>query len=133
MSKDVYDEIYMNFKTYYPFLDVEVSSWSPNGINSIIAELSDGTVIEYNDALRSFRTVRKFDGTEESWKREFASKLIKMMANKGCDQSYLSEISGVSQGNISRYINKKAIPNCYTVLKLSQALGCSISELMDFK
>lgn len=133
MSKDVYDEIYMNFKTYYPFLDAEVSSWSPNGLNSIIAELSDGTVIEYNDALRSFRTVRKFDGTEESWKTEFASKLIKMMANKGCDQTYLSEISGVSQVNISRYINKKTIPNCYTVLKLSKALGCDISELIDFK
>ena len=132
MSKDVYDEIYMNFKTYYPFLDSEVRSWSPNGINSIIAELLDGTVIEYNDALRSFRTVRKFDGTEESWKREFASKLIKMMANKGCDQTYLSEISGVSQVSISNYLNKKAIPNCYTVFKLSKALGCTVSELIDF-
>ena len=132
MSKDVYDEIYMNFKTYYPFLDVEVSSWSPNGINSIIAELLDGTVIEYNDALRSFRTVRKFDGTEESWKREFSSKLIKMMADKGCDQTYLSEISDISQQSISNYIHKKAIPNCYTVFKLSKALGCNVSDLVDF-
>ena len=132
MSKDVYDEIYMNFKAYYPFLDEEVSSWSPNGLNSIIAELLDGTIIEYNDALRSFRTVRKFDGTEDSWKREFASKLIKMMANKGCDQTYLSEISGVSQVSISKYLNKKAIPNCYTVFKLSKALGCNVSDLMDF-
>ena len=132
MSKDVYDEIYTNFKTYYPFLDSEVRSWSPNGINSIIAELLDGTVIEYNDALRSFRTVRKFDGTEESWKREFSSKLIKMMANKGCDQTYLSEISGVSQVSISNYLNKKAIPNCYTVFKLSKALGCSVTDLMEF-
>ena len=132
MSKDIYDEIYTNFKTYYPFLDEEVSSWSPNGLNSIIAELFDGTIIEYNDALRSFRTVRKFDETEESWKREFASKLIKMMANKGCDQTYLSEISGVSQVSISNYLNKKAIPNCYTVFKLSKALGCNVSDLMDF-
>ena len=132
MSKDIYDEIYTNFKTYYPFLDEEVSSWSPNGLNSIIAELFDGTIIEYNDALRSFRTVRKFDETEESWKREFASKLIKMMADKGCDQTYLSEISGVSQVSISNYLNKKAIPNCYTVFKLSKALGCNVSDLMDF-
>ena len=132
MRKDTYDAIYQNFKTYYPFLDSEVRSWSPNGINSIIAELLDGTVIEYNDALRSFRTVRKFDGTEESWKREFASKLIKMMANKGCDQTYLSEISGVSQVSISNYLNKKAIPNCYTASKLAKALGCTVSELIDF-
>ena len=132
MRKDTYDTIYQNFKTYYPFLDEEVSSWSPNGINSIIAELLDGTVIEYNDALRSFRTVRKFDGTEESWRREFASKLIKMMANKGCDQTYLSEISGVSQVSISNYLNKKAIPNCYTASKLAKALGCTVSELIDF-
>ena len=49
MSKDIYDEIYTNFKTYYPFLDEEVSSWSPNGLNSIIAELFDGTIIEIGD------------------------------------------------------------------------------------
>lgn len=132
MSKDVYDEIYMNFKTYYPFLDAEVNSWSPNGINSIIAELSDGTVIEYNDSLRSFRTVRKFDGTEESWKTEFASKLIKLMSDKGCDQTCLSEISNISQQSISNYLHKKAIPNCYTASKLAKALGCTVSELIDF-
>ena len=133
MRKDAYDEIYRNFKTYYPFLDSEVVSWSPNGPNSIVAKLSDGSVIEYNDVFRAFRTIREFDGTEESWKREFASKLMKIMADKGCDQTYLSEISGVSQVSISKYLNKKAIPNCYTVFKLSQALGCNISELMDFK
>lgn len=132
MRKDNYDAIYQNFKTYYPFLGSAVVSWSPDGPNSIIAELSDGSILEYNDRLRSFRTVREFDGTEESWKREFSSKLIKMMADKGYDQTYLSEISNISQQSISNYINKKAIPNCYTVFKLSQALGCTVSELIDF-
>lgn len=132
MRKDNYDAIYQNFKTYYPFLGSAVVSWSPDGPNSIIAELSDGSILEYNDRLRSFRTVREFDGTEESWKREFSSKLIKMMADKGCDQTYLSEISNISQQSISNYINKKAIPNCYTVFKISQALGCTVSELIDF-
>ena len=132
MRKDTYDGIYQNFKTYYPFLDSAVVSWSPNGPNSIIAELSDGSILEYNDRLRAFRTVLEFDGTEESWKREFSSKLIKMMADKGCDQAYLSEISNISQQSISNYLHKKAIPNCYTVFKLSQALGCTVSELIDF-
>ena len=132
MRKDTYDAIYQNFKTYYPFLGSAVVSWSPDGPNSIIAELSDGSILEYNDRLRSFRTVREFDGTEESWKREFSSKLIKMMADKGCDQTCLSEISNISQQSISNYLHKKAIPNCYTVFKLSQALGCTVSELIDF-
>ena len=132
MRKDTYDAIYQNFKTYYPFLDSAVVSWSPNGPNSIIAELSDGSTLEYNDRLRAFRTVLEFDGTEKSWKREFSSKLIKMMADKGCDQTYLSEISNTSQQSISNYIHKKAIPNCYTVFKLSKALGCNVSDLIDF-
>ena len=132
MRKDTYDTIYQNFKTYYPFLGSAVVSWSPNGPNSIIAELSDGSTLEYNDRLRSFRTVRKFDGTKESWKREFSSKLIKMMADKGCDQIYLSEICDISQQSISNYLNKKAIPNCYTASKLAKALGCTVSELIDF-
>ena len=132
MEKDTYDAIYQNFKTYYPLLDSAVVSWSPNGPNSIITELSDGSTLEYNDRLRSFRTVREFDGTKESWKREFSSKLIKMMADKGCDQIYLSEISDISQQSISNYLNKKAIPNCYTASKLAKALGCTVSELIDF-
>ena len=132
MGKDIHDAIYQNFKTYYPLLDSAVVSWSPNGPNSIIAELSDGSALEYNDRLRSFRTVREFDGTKESWKREFSSKLIKMMADKGCDQIYLSEISDISQQSISNYLNKKAIPNCYTASKLAKALGCTVSELIDF-
>ena len=132
MRKDTYDAIYQNFKTYYPFLDSAVVSWSPNGLNSIIAELSDGSTLEYADRLRSFRTVREYDGTKESWKREFSSKLIKMMADKGCDQTYLSEISNISQQSISNYLNKKAIPNCYTASKLAKALGCTVSDLIDF-
>ena len=132
MEKDTYDAIYQNFKTYYPFLGSAVVSWSPNGPNSIIAELSDGSILEYNDRLHAFRTVREFDGTKESWKREFSSKLIKMMADKGCDQIYLSEISDISQQSISNYLNKKAIPNCYTASKLAKALGCTVSELIDF-
>ena len=132
MEKDTYDAIYQNFKTYYPFLDSAVVSWSPDGPNSIIAELSDGSTLEYNDRLRAFRTVREFDDTEKSWKREFSSKLIKMMADKGCDQTYLSEICDISQQSISNYLNKKAIPNCYTASKLAKALGCTVSELIDF-
>ena len=132
MEKDIHDGIYQNFKTYYPFLDSAVVSWSPNGPNSIIAELSDGSILEYNDRLHAFRTVREFDGTKESWKREFASKLIKLMSDKGCDQTYLSEICDISQQSISNYLNKKAIPNCYTASKLAKALGCTVSELIDF-
>ena len=132
MEKKTYDAIYQNFKTYYPFLDSAVVSWSPNGPNSIIAELSDGSILEYDDRLRAFRTVREFDGTKESWKREFSSNLIKMMADKGCDQTYLSEICDISQQSISNYLNKKAIPNCYTASKLAKALGCTVSELIDF-
>ena len=55
-----------------------------------------------------------------------------MMADKGCDQTYLSEISNISQQSISNYLNKKAIPNCYTASKLAKALGCTVSELIDF-
>ena len=133
MIKDVHDEIYQNFKTYYPFLDTAGVSWYPNGPNSIIAELSDGSILEYNDRLRSFRTVLEFDGTEESWKREFSSKLMKLMSDVGFDQTSLSEISGISQVSISKYLHRKAIPNCYTASKLAQALGCDVSDLIDFR
>ena len=120
------------FVMFYPFEAERVISWKEFGNNSIIAILDNGTTVEYNDLLRTIRNIIPYDGSEESWKIEFSHKLVTKMAERGFDQTRLSEASGVSQQSISLYIHRKKIPTAYTVSKLANALSCSPSDLTDF-
>ena len=120
------------FKMYYPTMAEQAVSYKAKGPNIIFVTLEDGSVIEYNDVLTSFRTVHPYDGSEESWKREFAHRLVEKMVDRGFDQIYLSEISGVSHQSISNYIHRKTIPTAYAVDKLARALRCDVSDLTGF-
>lgn len=120
------------FKMYYPTMAEQAVSYKAKGPNIIFVTLEDGSVIEYNDLMNSFRTVVPYDGSEESWKREFAHRLVELMVDKGFDQSYLSEASGVSQQSISNYIHRKTMPTGFAIDKLARALGCDVSELTKF-
>lgn len=124
--------IFDRFEMYYPSIAKQAVSWEQKSNYVIFVTLSDGSVVEYNDLMNSFRTVVPYDGSEESWKREFAHRLVELMVDKGFDQSYLSEASGVSQQSISNYIHRKAIPTAYAVDKLARALRCDVSELTGF-
>lgn len=126
------DMIFDRFEMYYPSIAKQAVSWEQKSNYVIFVTLSDGSIVEYNDLMNSFRTVVPYDGSEESWKREFAHRLVELMVDKGFDQSYLSEASGVSQQSISNYIHRKAIPTAYAVDKIARALGCDVSELTEF-
>ena len=124
--------IFDRFEMYYPSIAEQAVSYKAKGPNIIFVTLEDGSVIEYNDLMNSFRTVVPYDGSEESWKREFAHRLVELMVDKGFDQSYLSEASGVSQQSISNYIHRKTMPTGFIIDKLARALRCDVSELTGF-
>lgn len=126
------DTIFDRFEMYYPSIAAQAASFKKKSNYVIFIKLYDGSVIEYNDLMNSFRTVVPYDGSEESWKREFAHRLVELMVDKGFDQSYLSEVSGVSQQSISNYIHRKTMPTGFVIDKLARALGCDVSELTDF-
>lgn len=120
------------FEMFYPIAYKRATSFEESGSNSIIAILDDGTRVEYNDLMKTIRTVIPYDGTEESWKREFSHRLVEKMVSRGYDQTLLSEESGVSQQSISLYVHRKKLPTAYTVSKLARALNCRPSDLTDF-
>ena len=124
--------IFDRFEMYYPSIAEQALSWEQKSNYVIFVTLSDGSIVEYNDLMNSFRTVVPYDGSEESWKREFAHRLVELMVDKGFDQSYLSEASGVSQQSISNYIHRKTMPTGFIIDKLARALGCDVSELTEF-
>lgn len=60
---------------------------------------------------------------------DFADKLLKRMGDM--PQAELARQSGVSQGNISRYLGRKHRPSFDHVQALAAALGCTCLDLCD--
>ncbi|MCK9577447.1 MAG: helix-turn-helix transcriptional regulator [Clostridia bacterium] len=52
---------------------------------------------------------------------------------KGITQKDLSERTGISQPRLSNYENNIIMPSMVTLFKIAEAMGCSISDIMDVK
>ena len=61
---------------------------------------------------------------------QFSIFLRAAMDTRGLKQSQLAELSDVSQGAISRYLNSRASPKAEEVIRLANALGVSIDWLL---
>lgn len=59
-----------------------------------------------------------------------AKRLREAMAQKGLRQQDLSDITGISKGNISHYVNGNHVPNNIMALKLAKALGVEPDWIM---
>ena len=130
---DLYNELFIDSKLYCPGFAEDVLSWEPSGKLSIIATLSDGRRSEFTQPSHRGRFIVEYDGTEESWKREFSGRLIKLLDENGIGAHYkLAETSGVSKQALSNYIHGKAIPSAYTIDKLARVLDCPIEYLTKF-
>lgn len=63
----------------------------------------------------------------------FGDNLREIMYEKNITQRQLSEISGVSEGSISNFINKKKMISLKSLNNISKALGCEIQELLPYE
>lgn len=105
----------------------------------IIAELDDGSAIEYDLILQARRSAINIDiltrkrhpTTEEAWRKTFARKLWRMMRYKGFTQVDLSKDTGISNASLTYYTTGAATPSAYKILLIARALGCSVDELVD--
>lgn len=50
---------------------------------------------------------------------------------KSMTQDALSRVSGVRREQINRYENGKKVPDLCTLVKLKDALGCSLDDLVS--
>jgi len=51
--------------------------------------------------------------------------------SKGMTQAALSRVSGVAREQINRYENGKVIPDVCSLVKLRNALGCRLDDLVS--
>ena len=131
MSK-YYDDIFENFKRIRP--NTEIVYWHPSGPCEIVVRTKDGEDIEYYDSIQAFRYINKDEPelSEEEWRCKFSTKLYRKMREAGLTQLDLAKATGLTQVMISKYLNRKATPTHYIMIKICRALGCSVSEFENF-
>lgn len=72
--------------------------------------------------------------TEYEWLKDFSFRLRILLSSERVSQSYLSELTGISQYLISRYIKGDIIPSAFAVVRIAQELAYDddYAELLDF-
>jgi transcriptional regulator with XRE-family HTH domain len=61
------------------------------------------------------------------------SRLKEILKEKGIKQRELIEMAGLSEPNISRYVNQQRIPSVYNAVKIAKALTMAVEDIFLIK
>ena len=128
------------FISYCPIVEKEATQIFKTEDDRLIAELKDGSAIEYDLVLGTTRSAMNLDilmrpkiaTNEEDFKRYFSRKLYRMMRYKSYIQNDISEMTGISTSSLTKYMNEISIPSAYNLWLIANALSCSVDELLTF-
>lgn len=128
MTDQDYNKMFNNFVMRFPFIAEKVVECLGTSEFDITMRLDDGEVFLYDDVEGSIRRLPSDSGslTKAECNREFGERLMKMMRRKCVTQTELSEQTGLTQSQISNYINGINSPSFYVVDKIAKALNCSV-------
>lgn len=72
--------------------------------------------------------------SELDWLSDFSWKFRSLVRSEDISQRELSEITGISQGLISKYLKGTTIPSAYAVAQIAEALAYNddYDEILDF-
>lgn len=128
------------FESYCPIIKREAIRIFKTEDDQLIAELKDGSAVQYDLVLNTTRGAISLDilmrpkqaTNEESFKKFLSRKLYREMLRKGYNQQNLSEKTGIPESTISRYICEVSIPSVYKLKLIADALNVTIDELLIF-
>jgi DNA-binding Xre family transcriptional regulator len=125
------DHIFENMQRYFPRFVEQIVEYHITEYDEIVAKLTDGRVVIYDDRLHTIRTLPSdcSNLSESEYRTEFGIRLRKMMHRRGITQEELSDMTNIARPIISNYINGKNTPGLYNVDKIVKALNCSIDDL----
>lgn len=69
---------------------------------------------------------------ELDWLDIFGDNLVSLLRDARMSQRELADATGLSEGTISSYINKRKMPGLKAIINIAYALDISIDELIDF-
>ena len=126
-----------NFLMMLPFVEDRIKDCWVSGDREITVLTYDGKVFKYDDvakccsAYKTLEDMMRPPANEDEWRRKFSFKLYRTMMAKLKSQEDLAYESGLSQSVISKYMNGKSTPSVYKLQKIADALGCSVSDLLN--
>lgn len=123
--------LYKAFEMYWPNIARDTVECYEVGPDELIAKLKDGRVFSYYNLHTTIRQLPTDDESldEARCRYEFGLRLYRILERKGISQRELSERTGITQANISNYINGKVTPSFYVTDKIARAIGCSTEDL----
>lgn len=136
MEKEECLDLLEEFKLMCPWISSMLVDWWPTDHDEIIAELSDGSAIMYDGILKTFRKAPSIDElyerlkptNEERWRRNFATRLLHLMCDRGMTQMDLAYEAGISQSSVAQYLNCNMTPNTFNIIRIAEALNCTRKE-----
>jgi hypothetical protein len=118
-----------NFKLYYNNIARDMIDYEYDGAFGITVTTEKGSTYFYNDIGNTLRPLAPKDKiTEEGYRLEFANRLQYIMNRKGVNQLALSELTGLTQPQISGYMNGRSLPSLQKVRQIAMALKCTPEE-----
>lgn len=133
---EIWEPVFNTFEARYPHVATMIIDWYPCGQNEIVltTENGDKVIFSYTgETIRRLEAGTAIDDiSEEQMRGEFAARLCNRMAMSGVPRWHLSRITGISEVTLSKYMNGRSTPNIYNTRKIARALGCPVSELVDF-
>lgn len=70
--------------------------------------------------------------SEFEWLDNFGDNLRSWLDDIHMSRKELAEATGITEASISRYINKQRVPTIFVLIKLANALDCTLDDLADF-
>lgn len=128
------------FEAYCPIVKKEAAQIFKTEDDRLIAELKDGSAIEYDLVLGTSRSAMNLDilmrpkiaSNEDDFKRYLSRKIYRTMKCKGYIQIDISEMTGISTSSLTKYMNGISIPSAYNLWLIANSLDCSVDELLKF-
>ena len=132
MGKTYHELIYDMFLINNPYYRDKVVLWAGQGKHTIRIRVTNGDTLEYNGSSDSLRIVPepKAKTNDGDVRKNFAYNLLGRMATAGHTQQTLSDYTGLSQQSISNYIKALSTPSLTAAIKIAEALGCNLGDLL---
>lgn len=124
------NDISQNFNLYFKYLADKVIDITVVDDWTLHVKLNDGSSVIYDDMLHTIRNLPQNSNamTEQECRVEFGCRLRKILLHRGMSQSDLCMRAGITNAQLSNYINGKTTPTFYVVDKIAKALDCSIDD-----
>jgi DNA-binding Xre family transcriptional regulator len=130
-SSERADKIFERFKNDYTIISAKVVSYHMDDRYTLAMKLDDGDIYLWDEHERTLRRIpSNYETmTDEQYKIEIGRRLNKMLFRKSISQEKLSEMTGIAQPQISRYVSGKTMPNFRALDRIARALHVSLDEL----